>query len=418
VKSYSISKEVVYAAYGQVRANKGSPGVDIQTIAEFEKKRDKNLYKLWNRMSSGSYLPPPVRTVFIPKRDGKKRQLGIPTVTDRIAQTIAKIYLEPLVEKSFHQDSYGYRPTKSALEAVGAARERCWQHAWVIDLDIKGFFDNIDHDIMLSLVEKHTDCKWVLLYLKRWLKAPAQLADGTLVERNKGTPQGGVISPLLANIFLHFAFDTWMKETFSTVPFERYADDIIVHCKTEKQASFVKDSIEGRLRQYKLELHPEKTKIIYCRNSKRQGEYPHQKFDFLGFTFRARGAKDKSGEMFQAFTPAVSNRAKKDMSHEIRSWHIDRSSDRDLQSIARIVNPSARGWINYFGRFHKSALTSVFVQINNALVRWATRKYKRFYRKMPEAEKWLVNIANKNPTLFVHWHLLGIKHGSWIMGAV
>lgn len=409
MKSFSISNEVVWKAYGQVRANKGAAGVDSQSLEAFEKNLDKNLYKIWNRMSSGTYFPPPVRTVAIPKHNGGKRYLGIPTVADRIAQTIVKIYLEPLVEKHFHQDSYGYRPNKSAIDAIGTARERCWDYDWVIDLDIKGFFDNLDHRLVMQLVQKYTDCKWVLLYIERWLKAPAQLTDGTLVCRNKGTPQGGVISPLLANIFLHLAFDNWMKEKFPTVPFERYADDVIVHCKTEKQAKFIKWSIEERLAQFKLDLNPEKTQIVYCRDNRRRGNYPNGKFDFLGYTFRSRLAKDKQGVYFVGFIPGVSNKAKKSMNREMRSWHLHRSSDKDLNEIAQVVNPHVRGWINYYGKFYKSALRPVFKHLNSILIRWVKRKYKRFRFHTTRAEHWLGNIARKEPAMFAHWQILGIK---------
>ncbi len=226
-KPFSISKREVWEAFKRVKVNQGGAGVDGQTIAEFEGDLSNNLYKLWNRMSSGSYFPPPVRRVEIPKGDGGNRPLGIPTVSDRVAQMVVKRYLEPKLEEHFHEDSYGYRPLKSAIEAVGVARERCWRNDWVLDLDIKGFFDNIDHDLLMSAVQRHTDCKWVLLYLERWLKAPVQLADGRLVEREKGTPQGGVISPLLANLFLHYAFDEWMRRKCPSIRFERYADDMI-----------------------------------------------------------------------------------------------------------------------------------------------------------------------------------------------
>jgi RNA-directed DNA polymerase len=409
VKSYNISEQVVLEAYKQVKANKGAAGVDSETLGDFEKNLDKNLYKIWNRMSSGSYFPPPVRTVAIPKRSGGKRYLGIPTVSDRIAQTVVKIHLEPLVEKHFHRDSYGYRPNKSAIDAVGTARERCWKYDWVTDLDIKGFFDNLDHEITIQSVKKYTDCEWILLYVERWLKAPAQLEDGTPVARDKGTPQGGVISPLLANIVLHLAFDTWMEKKFPTVPFERYADDIIVHCKTEKQAKFVKWSIEERLAQFKLKLNPEKTRIVYCKDGSRRGKYPNEKFDFLGFTFRCRRARTKRGSYFLSFLPGVSNTAKKSMNHEMRSWHLHRRSDKDLNEIAQIVNPHVRGWINYYGKFYKSALYRVFEHLNETLTKWVKGKYKRFRYQGRRAKHWLGDIARKEPTMFAHWQLLGIK---------
>jgi group II intron reverse transcriptase/maturase len=199
-KSWSIPKRLVWEAYKRVKANRGAAGVDDQSIEEFEADLQNNLYKLWNRMSSGSYFPPPVKRVQIAKRDGGKRPLGIPTISDRIAQGVVKGYLEPELEKHFHPDSYGYRPGRSALDAVGAARRRCWQHAWVLDLDIRAFFDSISHELLLRAVRKHTDCAWVLLYIERWLKAPVQLEDGTLEPRTKGSPQGSVVTPLTQKI--------------------------------------------------------------------------------------------------------------------------------------------------------------------------------------------------------------------------
>ena len=281
-KPFQISKRIVFEAYHQVKANKGAAGVDRQSIQGFEQDLKNNLYKLWNRMSSGSYFPPPVLAVSIPKSGGGQRILGVPTVADRIAQTVVHRYLEPIVEADFHPDSYGYRPNKSALDAVGMARKRCWRYDWSIDLDIKGFFDNLDHSLVMRAVKKHTDCKWILLYVERWLTAPMQKEDGSIMERSQGTPQGGVASPLLANIFMHHAFDEWMKREHPNVPFERYADDILLHCKTEKQARFIRDKIEQRLKRCKLELHPEKTRLVYCKDELRDQEFPDTSFDFLG----------------------------------------------------------------------------------------------------------------------------------------
>jgi group II intron reverse transcriptase/maturase len=302
-KPFCISKWEVWEAYRRVKANQGAAGVDGQSLAEFEEDLKNNLFKIWNRMSSGSYFPPPVRRVDIPKDDGGTRPLGIPTVADRIAQTVVKRYLEPILEEYFHPDSYGYRPGKSAIEAVGTARQRCWRYDWVLDLDIKGFFDNIDHELMLRAVRKHTDCKWLLLYIERWLKAPVQLEDGTLVTRDKGSPQGSVISPLLANLFLHYGFDEWMRRHHSMIPFERYADDIIVHCRSEAQARFIKAKIEKRLLECKLEAHPEKTKIVYCKDSDRRGNYPNKRFDFLGFTLEVK-RNPRTGRRFPLITPS------------------------------------------------------------------------------------------------------------------
>jgi RNA-directed DNA polymerase len=378
-------------------------GVDGESIAEFEKDLKNNLYKLWNRMSSGSYLPPPVRTVAIPKSDGKQRLLGIPTVADRIAQMVVKIYLEPEVEPHFHPDSYGYRPGRSALDAVGAARQRCWRYDWVVDLDIKGFFDNLDHALLMKAVRKHTRCRWIILYVGRWLKAPAQLPDGALRHRDQGTPQGGVVSPLLANLFLHYAFDEWMRRSYPHLPFERYADDIIVHCVSGKQAQWIKDMIGTRLAECKLELHPEKTKIVYCKDRGRRGSYPNEKFDFLGFTFRPRMAKSRKGGYFISFLPAVSDKAAKAIRATMRSWHLHRASDKNLEDFSRMFNSILRGWINYYAGFYRSALYSIFQYFDRILVRWAMRKFRRLRDGQRRARQWLRRVAKRQSHLFAHW---------------
>jgi len=410
-KPFCISKWEVWEAYKLVKANKGSAGVDGQSIAEFEEDLKNNLFKIWNRMSSGSYFPPPVRRVDIPKDNGKTRPLGIPTVSDRIAQTVVKRYLEPIVEEYFHADSYGYRPGKSAIEAIGVARQRCWRYDWVLDLDIKGFFDNIDHDLLMRAVRKHTNCKWVLLYIERWLNAPAQLEEGNLINRDKGTPQGGVISPLLANLFLHYAFDTWMKRHYPQIPFERYADDGICHCRSKAEAEILRVAIEKRFAECGLELNLQKTKIVYCKDDDRRGNYPEQKFDFLGFTFRPRRAKNRRGKLFVGFTPAISNRAKKSICDTMRRWKMHRQTDKSLDELARVVNPVLRGWINYYGRFYKSALYRVFQHLNNILVQWASRKYKRLRGYDQRASQWLQGIFHRQPKLFAHWQLSQVKAG-------
>jgi len=408
-KPFSISKRVVWEAYQRVKANHGAAGVDSESIEGFEKNLKNNLYKIWNRMSSGTYFPPPVRSVGIPKRDGGERRLGIPTVADRVAQTVVKEYLEPMVEPHFHPDSYGYRPGKSAHDAVGAARQRCWRYNWVIDLDIRGFFDNLDHELVLRAVGRYTQCRWILLYVKRWLEAPVQREDGSLVPRTKGTPQGGVISPLLANIFLHLAFDDWMRRTHPGVPFERYADDSVVHCTTEEQAQRILESIERRLRQCRLEVHPQKTRIIYCKDDDRTGVYPHEGFTFLGYTFRPRRAKNRWGRYFITFSPAVSPEAATAMRQEMRRWRLHLRSDKAIDDLAHMWNPILRGWIQYFGRFYRSALYPVFRHLNGLLVRWAMRKYKRLRRHRRRAEHWLGGVARREPRLFAHWHLLGVR---------
>jgi group II intron reverse transcriptase/maturase len=410
-KPFCISKWEVWEAYKLVKANKGVAGVDGQSIAEFEEDLKENLFKIWNRMSSGSYFPPPVRRVDIPKDNGKTRPLGIPTVADRIAQTVVKRCLEPILEEHFHQDSYGYRPGKSAKEAVGVARQRCWRYDWVLDLDIKGFFDNIDHDLLMRAVRKHTDCKWVLLYIERWLNAPAQLEEGSLINRDKGTPQGGVISPLLANLFLHYAFDTWMKRHYPQIPFERYADDGICHCRSKAEVERLRVAIEKRFAECGLELNLQKTKIVYCKEDDRRGNYPEQKFDYLGFTFQPRRAKNRKGKLFVGFMPAISNKAKKSICDAMRQWKMHRQTDKSLDELARVVNPVLRGWINYYGSFYKSALYRVFQQLNNILVRWASRKYKRLRRNNQRARQWLQGVFHRQPKLFAHWQLSQIKAG-------
>jgi len=404
-KPFNISKKVVWEAYQRVRAKKGAAGVDAESIADFEKELKGNLYRIWNRMSSGSYFPPPVRAVAIPKNKGGQRVLGVPTVADRVAQMVVKIYLEPRVEPIFHSDSYGYRPEKSASEAVGRARERCWNYDWVLDLDIKGFFDNIDHELLMKAVRKHTDSRWILLYVERWLKAAAQQPDGTLVQRDRGTPQGGVVSPLLANLFLHYVFDDWMRRKYPGVPFERYADDIIVHCKTETEVKHLKAVIGERLGQCKLELHLEKTKIIYCKDDKRRGTYSDEKFDFLGFTFRSRWARSRWGKYFIGFSPAISQEATKSIRSTVRSWRLHRRSDKSLEDLARMYNPIIRGWINYYGSYYKSALYRVFYPLSRSLMRWAMRKYKKLKPHVQRAAYWLGRIAKRDPNLFAHWQM-------------
>jgi RNA-directed DNA polymerase len=400
-KPFSISKQVVWEAYRRVKANKGAAGVDGQSIKDFEVDLKDNLYKIWNRMCSGSYFPPPVRTVDIPKSDGRSRRLGIPAVSDRVAQMVVKMYLEPEVEPIFHPDSYGYISGRSALDAVGVVRKRCWWYDWVIDLDIKGFFDNIDHELMLYAVKKHTDSKWTLLYIERWLKAPAQLADGSLIEREQGTPQGGVVSPLLANIFLHHVFDEWMRVNHPSVLFARYADDIVVHCRSESQAQVMLRAIELRLARCKLKLHPQKTKIVYCKDAKRPGSYKHESFDFLGYGFRLRSCKGRT--YFVGFTPAASKSAIKAMSATIRGWKLQLWSSSSLEDIAKRINPVIRGWLNYYGRYYRSALYPILRQIQNALVRWAMRKYKRLRGHWHKATHWLGRIARREPRLFASW---------------
>jgi RNA-directed DNA polymerase len=408
-KPFEISKHVVLEAFKRVKANKGAAGIDEESISEFEENLKGNLYKIWNRMSSGSYIPPPVKVVEIPKKNGGVRILGVPTVADRIAQMVARLYFEPMVEPIFHQDSYGYRPGKSALDAVDATRRRCWRYDWLLEFDIKGLFDNIDHGLLLRAVRKHTDCKWLLLYIERWLTAPFQMEDGRTIERHKGTPQGGVISPVLANLFLHYAFDAWMVRNCPQNPWARYADDAVIHCRTREGAKNLLERLNRRFGECLLELHPDKTRIVYCKDNIRRAEFPETKFDFLGYTFRPRRSMNRHGKLFVNFTPAVSNKARKAMRQTIRRWYLQLKSDKNLSDISKMCNPVLRGWINYYGRFHKSALYPVMHHMNRALINWARRKYKRLSKHRRRAEYWLGKIANRDPYLFVHWWKMKAK---------
>ena len=417
-KPYEISKKEVWRAYQSVKANRGAAGVDRQSIEEFEKDLKGNLYKIWNRMSSGSYFPPPVRLVEIPKGDGRMRPLGIPTVADRVAQTVATLYLEPIVEPKFHADSYGYRPGKSALDAVATARERCWRKDWVVDLDIKGFFDNLDHDLVLRAVRFHTNLKWLPLYVERWLKAPVQLADGTLKERTRGTPQGGVVSPVLANLFLHHALDDWLRRRYPGLQFERYADDAIIHCESEGQAREIREAVRQRLCECGLELNPQKTRIVYCKDDDRPKDYEQVGFDFLGYTFQPRRAKNRWGKHFVSFLPAISGKAAKRIRATMRGWRLAATrNNQTLEDLAQLVDPYVRGWMDYYGRFYRSKCVQVLRHLNRLLVKWACRKFRRFRRRERAAEHWLGRVAQRDPTLLALWSL-GVKPTAWAVRAV
>ena len=405
-KPYDIPKQLVWEAYQRVKANRGAAGVDGETLAAFEKDLKGNLYKIWNRMSSGSYFPPPVRLVEIEKDNGGTRPLGIPTVADRVAQAVVKMVLEPVVEPEFHPDSYGYRPGRGALDAVAVARKRCWEADWVIDLDIRAFFDSLDWDLVERAVAHHTEVSWVRLYIARWLRAPVQRPDGTMEQRARGTPQGGVISPLLANLFLHYAFDLWMRRHYPSVQFERYADDAIVHCRSERQAEVVLQAIRDRFVQCKLELHPTKTKIVYCKDDDRPGEHEPVVFDFLGYTFQPRRAKNRYGKFFVSFLPAISSKSAKKIRKTIREWRLASTrNNQRLEDLARLLNPAVRGWMNYYGRFYRSKCVQVLRHLNEALAAWARRKYKRFRRRERASVQWLGRIARRDTKLFVLWEL-------------
>jgi RNA-directed DNA polymerase len=404
-KPFQIDKVQVYEAYKAVKSNQGAAGVDGQTIEQFETDLKKNLFKIWNRMSSGSYFPPPVRAVPIPKKSGGERILGVPTVSDRIAQVVVKQLIERDMEAIFLSDSYGYRPGKSALQAVGVTRERCWKYDWVLEFDIKGLFDNIDHTLLLKAVRKHVTCRWAVLYIERWLTAPME-RDGVRMARMRGTPQGGVISPVLANLFLHYTFDLWMQRTYPDLLWCRYADDGLVHCRTEQEAEALKAALQARLAECQLELHSDKTQIVYCKDHKRTVEYPNIMFDFLGYCFRPRLVKNsRSKQLFCGFNPAVSPRALKHLRSTLRDLKFRRQTHLSLEDIALRLNPILRGWIEYYGRYTPSALQPLFRHVDLTLVGWARRKFKRFGARLTQAHCFIKQVARDNVDLFTHWRL-------------
>ncbi len=405
-KSFEIPKTAIWHAYKKVKSNKGAAGVDHQSLSDFEKNLKDNLYKIWNRMSSGSYFPPPVKAVSIPKKQGGERILGVPTVSDRIAQMVVRDYLEPLIEPYFHKDSYGYRPGKSAIDAVGVTRERCWRYDWVLEFDIKGLFDNLRHDLLLKALRKHTDCPWVLLYIERWLVAPFQKADGQLEPRNSGTPQGSVVGPILANLFMHYTFDNWIQRNYPEVLWARYADDGLVHCRSLQEAKTLLSVLNRRFEECGLELHPDKTRMVYCKDDDRPGNEDQEiKFDFLGYTFRPRRAKNRRGKFFVSFLPAVSNKASKAMRGTIHDWRMHLKPDKSINDLSNMFNSVIRGWIQYYGRYYKSELYALLRYLNDKLVHWARRKYKRFQGHRQQAEHWLGRLARREPGLFAHWQL-------------
>ncbi len=408
-KSLPVSKRMVYDSYLKVVDKDGGAGIDKQSIEMFNEELSGNLYKIWNRMTSGSYFPPPVRTVFIPRKQGGLRPLGMPTVGDRIAQGVVKDYLEPSLEAIFHNSSFGYRPGRSAHDALKQCQNNCIKHAWVIDVDIKGFFDNISHELLLELLKQHTQERWVLMYVERWLKAGVEQADGSIAARTKGTPQGGVVSPLLANIYLHHSFDKWMEETNPQKPFERYADDIVIHCNSKEEAENLLSRLKERIGAFELSLHPEKTKIVYCKNYQRQEKHEEESFDFLSYSFQPRSIRSKFGcinKTYIVFAAAISSKAKTSIREAIKAILLPRWSQQTMEGFAKILNPKIRGWINYYTRFYRQEMLQVFCYLNERIRKWIKNKYKLAGKK--QVLKKYKTIQMEQPALFYHWRL-GIK---------
>jgi len=406
-KPYDIPKRRVLEAYRQVRANRGAAGIDGESLAMFEADLSRNLYKLWNRLSSGSYVPPPVRQVAIPKKDGGVRILGVPTVADRIAQQVVVTRIGGDLYGVFHRDSYGYQLGKSAVDAVAATRKRCWAYDWVVEFDIRRAFDELDWGLLRKAVAKHVKDPWCLLYIERWLTASAVSPDGHPVERIKGVPQGSVIGPVLMNLFMTYAFDEWMKREHPKTPFCRYADDAVAHCRSESEAKKLLAAIENRLRECKLEMHPEKSGIVYCKDSNRRKEYRKTGFTFLGYEFRPRIAKGRDGRIWTSFLPAISATARKRIMQTIREWQLPRQTSISLNELARLYNPQIRGWMNYYGHFYRSALHRLYDHIDQKLVRWAQHKYRKLAGRQVRARAWLRKVVSRQPRLFVHW----LAHG-------
>lgn len=405
-KPFNIDRWELYHAYEQVKSKRGSAGIDDIGLAEYGKELKGNLYKLWNRMSSGSYMPKAVKLVEIPKANGGTRALGIPTVEDRIAQMLVVRLIEPSIDAVFHEDSHGYRPNKSAHEAIGKARERCWRYDWVLDMDISKFFDTIDHRLLMKAVERHVEEKWMLLYIRRWLVVPYQKTDGEIMERTCGVPQGSVIGPILANLYLHYSFDKWMEINHPSIKFERYADDTVCHCRSREEAEFLLEILSDRFSVCKLSLNVDKTKIVYCKDDRRRKDHPNVSFDFLGHTFCPRKTMNRAQrKAFTRFLPDISQKAKKRIKNTMRSWKLKSKSHTPLDLIVSEVNPVVRGWMNYYGKYCMHSMKGIMDDFNLMLSRWAKAKYKRFKRKpVYLALKWLGGIAKREP-MFYHWKL-------------
>jgi group II intron reverse transcriptase/maturase len=405
-KSLPISKRMVYNSYLKVVEKGGGAGIDRESIEAFNENLRGNLYKIWNRLTSGSYFPPPVRTVFIPKKQGGERPLGIPTVGDRIAQGVVKEHLEAALELVFHDSSFGYRPKRGAHDALAQCKENCIKKAWVLDVDIKGFFDNINHKTLLELIRLHTEEKWVLMYVERWLKAGVEQKDGSIAARTKGTPQGGVISPLLANIYLHHAFDKWMDEENPGCSFERYADDIVVHCSSKEEAEEMLAGLTARMSEFDLTLHPEKTKIVYARNYRRSEKHENESFTFLSYSYQPRIVKSKFGNLLLIFGADICQAAKTSIRTAIKEVLRTRWGTQQLEWFAQRLNPKIRGWINYYTKFSKYETYEVLRYLNELIRKWMKHTYKigskgNLYKKYRQ-------VQTENPEMFYHWKL-GVK---------
>jgi group II intron reverse transcriptase/maturase len=403
-KTQPVSKEQVWSAWKQVKTGGKGMGIDHVSTLEIEANPRKYLYPLWNRLASGSYFPPPVKEVPISKGSGKVRMLGIPTILDRVAQQVIRVELEKIIEPLFHPSSFGYRPGKSAHDAVEQCAKNCWERWYVVDLDIKGFFDNIDHGQMMNILQKYTSQKHILLYCERWLKAPVYKQDGELQARTKGTPQGGVISPLLANLYLHEAFDQWLAETQPRIVFERYADDIVIHTRSREQSSFILDKLKARLAEYSMEIHPEKTKVVYCYRTARffkESKDMPVSFDFLGFTFKPRRCERSDGQKFWGFRPAISKKSMKKIAEKLRELAFHNWVSKDIHELANALAPMIRGWLNYYGKFRISELQWVFRLLNYRIAKWVRKKYK--LRTYAKSYGWLKRMTKWYPNSFVHW---------------